>query len=65
VINIYCSGDCYLNVNMKYDTMLRILQDDLIKEDFFIEFHFDDGTKGAVRKKHVNGICESYVEVEQ
>jgi len=35
---------------MKYDTMMHILQDDLIKEDFFIEFVFDDGSKGAVRK---------------
>lgn len=65
MINIYCSGGCYLNVNMKYDTVLHILRDDFVNEDFFIEFSFDDGSRGAVRKKHVNGICESYEEAER
>lgn len=60
MINIYCSGGCYNDVDMSYDTMMRILQDDIIDENFFIEFNFNDGSKGAVRKKHVNGVCESY-----
>ncbi|WP_312448451.1 hypothetical protein [Lacrimispora sp.] len=60
MINIYCSGGCYLDVDMSYDAMLHILQDDIINENYFIEFNFADGTKGAVRKKHVNGVCESY-----
>lgn len=51
MIDIYCSGGSYRGVAMSYDTMMHILQDDLIKDDFFIEFHFDDGSKGAVRKK--------------
>ncbi len=50
MINIYCSGGCYLNVDMSCNAMLHILQDDIINEDFFIEFHFNDGSKGAVRK---------------
>lgn len=51
MINIYCTGGSYHEVAMSYDIMMHILQDDLINEDFFIEFNFTDGSKGAVRKK--------------
>lgn len=43
--------------------MMRLLNDGIVGDDEFIEFTFSDGSKGAVRKKHINGICESFEEV--
>lgn len=63
MINIYCTGGEYCNVDMDYGIMMRLLQDGIVSDDDFIEFKFSDGTRGAVMKKHINGICESFEEV--
>lgn len=59
MINIFHSGGCYYNVKLSYEAMMAILQDKIIEEDYFIEFRFSDDSKGAIRKKHINGICDS------
>lgn len=63
MINIYCTGGAYHSVDMDYNIMMRLLNDGIVGDDEFIDFTFSDGSKGAVRKKHINGICESFEEV--
>ena len=43
--------------------MIDIMREDFVKDQDFIEFVFEDGTKGAVRKGTVIGFTESTVEV--
>lgn len=63
MINIYCSGGAYLNVVMEFGAMMHLLRDGIVNDDDFIDFTFNDGSKGSVRKSHINGICESLEEV--
>lgn len=49
---------------MRYDVLLTIMKDDYIKPNDFIEFEFEDGTKGAVKKRHITAFCESQQELE-
>lgn len=55
---------CLCSVNMNYDTLLEIMKTDLIEDDYFIEFTFSDGAKGAIKKKHIIGFSEEGQESE-
>lgn len=59
MIDIYCDGGAYFNVMMDYDVLLQIMKEDFMKPDDFIEFRFENGDHGAVRKRSINGFCES------
>lgn len=63
MIDIYCTGGAYFGVLLDFDVMLEIMRDDIIKPDDFIEFRFEDGGRGAVQKKHINGFTEIREEV--
>ena len=49
---------------MQYDVLLTIMKDDFIKPNDFIEFEFEDGVKGAVKKRHIITFCECLEETE-
>ena len=52
-----------LGVVMKYDVLLQIMREDVIEPNDFIELRFENGDRGAVRKRSINGFCESREEV--
>lgn len=64
MIDIYCTGGALLGVMMRYDVLLAIMQDNVVKPDEFIEIKFEDGTKGAVKKRHITAFCESQENIE-
>lgn len=49
---------------MRYDVLLEIMKDDYIKANDFIEFEFDDGIRGAVKKRQIIAFCECNEEAE-
>lgn len=64
MIDISCAGNVLCGVvNITYDVMAKIMRDNFIKDDDFIELIFDDGLKGAVRKREIVCFTESSEEV--
>lgn len=59
MIDIYTSGGVFLGVRIPYKAMLGLMKDDFVKDTEFIEFEFENGDKGVVRKSCINGFCES------
>ena len=57
MIDLFCTGASFYGVKLSYAAMEIIMRED------FIEFVFEDGTKGAIRKGTVIGFAESTVEV--
>ena len=64
MINIYTDGGNFLDVRLQYDIMLDFMKNDFAEDSDFIEFEFQDGTKGTVRKRSIIGFCESEYAVE-
>lgn len=64
MVDIYCTGGALLGVMIRYDVLLKIMKDDFYKQNDFIEFEFEDGTKGAIKKRHITAFCESQQELE-
>lgn len=64
MVNIYTIGGAILGVKLRYDVLLQIMRDNVIKSNDFIEFEFEDGIKGAVRKRHIITFCECTEETE-
>lgn len=62
MIDIFCGSGTICSVKMTYEIFQEILRDDWISEDDFIQFRFEDGARGAVRKRDVIGFCESMKE---
>lgn len=63
MIDIFCTGASFYGVKLSYAAMEIIMREDFVKDQDFIEFVFEDGTKGAVRKGTVIGFTESTIEV--
>ena len=63
MIDIFCTGASFYGVKLSYVAMEIIMREDFVKDQDFIEFVFEDGTKGAIRKGTVIGFTESTVEV--
>ena len=63
MIDIFCTGASFYGVKLSYAAMEIIMREDFVKDQDFIEFVFEDGTKGAIRKGTVIGFAESTVEV--
>lgn len=59
MIDIYATGGSFLGVCIQYDVMLDLMKDDFVKDTDLIEFVFENGDKGAIRKNCINGFCES------
>ena len=59
MIDIYATGGSFLGVRIPYKVMLDLMKDDFVKDTEFIEFEFENGYKGAVRKSCINGFCDS------
>ena len=59
MVDIYCVGGALLGVMIRYDVMLHIMKEDFIKANDFIELKFQDGTRGAIRKRQIIAFCES------
>lgn len=63
MVDIYCNGGAFLGVDMDYAILEKIMRDNIIKPNDFIPIRFYDGGRGAVRKKSINGFCESQEEL--
>lgn len=64
MIDICCTGNVLCGVvNITYDAMTKIMRDNFIKDDDFIELVFDGGLKGMVRKREIVCFVESSEEV--
>ncbi|WP_448863727.1 hypothetical protein [Clostridium sp.] len=64
MIDISCAGNVLCGVvNITYDAMTKIMRDNFIKDDDFIELVFDVGLKGMVRKREIVCFVESSEEV--
>ena len=64
MVDIYCNGGAFLGVDMDYGHFGRmVMRDNIIKPNDFIPIQFSDGSRGAVRKKSINGFCESQEEL--
>ena len=58
MIEVYVkSGVCY-EIEMEYDKMLAILQDEFIHQDTYITTKLPDGLKCAIRKDCIVSINE-------
>lgn len=51
MIDIYCTTVQLYGIQIRYDVMEKIMDDDFISENDFIKLTFKDGVKCAVRKK--------------
>ena len=63
MVDIYCDGGAFLGVDMEYDILAEVMRDNIIKPDDFIPICFSDGSRGTVKKKSINGFCESQEEL--
>ena len=50
MIDIFCTGASFYGVKLSYAAMEIIMREDFVKDQDFIEFVFENGTKGAIRK---------------
>lgn len=53
MINIICDGCELEDVDIPLSALRYVLDDNYIPEDSFIEFRFDDGSRGIVRKRNI------------
>lgn len=63
MVDIYCNGGAFLAVDMEYDILAEVMRDNIIEPNDFIPIRFSDGSRGAIRKKSINGFCESLEEI--
>ncbi len=59
MIDIYCTTVQLYGIQIRYDVMEKIMDDDFISENDFIKLTFKDGVKCAVRKKDIIIFIES------
>ena len=59
MIDIYCTTVQLYGIQIRYDVMEKIMDDDFISENDFIKLTFKDGVKCAVRKKDIISFIES------
>lgn len=53
----------YITDRISYDIMMRLLGDDLIGPDDYVEIVMDDGSRAAVRRKDIVSIEKSTQEI--
>lgn len=61
MINVHLSSGIYFELDMKYEVLMEMLEDNYINPDTYIRIRFPDGTKGAFRKCDVVAVdsgCE-------
>lgn len=64
MIDIYARGVDLLGVNMTMEQMDAIMDDDIVKDDYFIPFRFDNGKLGAVKKGEIQAYTETFEEAK-
>lgn len=57
MVDIYCTGGSFFGIDVEFKDFKQAICDS--GPDDFIEFCFQDGTRGAIRKNSINGFCES------
>lgn len=58
MIEINTQQFCYTTEQFTFDAMLRLLEDDFLDGDFYVEFVMNNGLKAAIRKKDIIAINE-------
>lgn len=58
MIEINTAGFGYMTRQYSFDFFMRLLRDEIIRPDSFIEFIADDGIRAAVRKSDIISINE-------
>lgn len=57
MVELYCKGGVvYTDIALTYEAIAHIMTNDVVQDNDFLEFHFTDGTRGAVRKKNIDGF---------
>ena len=59
MVDIYCNGGSLLGCQLDFEELHSMMMDAYISNDSFIRFKFENGSKGAVRKRDINSYCES------
>lgn len=55
---VYLIGGTVWKVKTGIDRLNEIIQDSFLDSDSFIPLLLEDGTKGYVRKRYIEGFCE-------
>lgn len=59
MVELYCEdGVIYTDVAMSYEAIEHIMTNNVIRDNDFVSFQFEDGSRGAVRKRNINGFFE-------
>lgn len=62
MVDIYCNGGSLLGCQLDFEELHHMMMDAYISDDTFIRFKFENGERGAVRKRCINCYCESAKE---
>lgn len=59
MVELHCKdGVIYFDVAMSYEAVEHIMTNNVIRDNDFVTFQFEDGSRGAVRKRNINGFFE-------
>ena len=59
MVELYCKdGVIYTDIAMSYEAIEHIMTNNVIRDNDFVPFEFEDGNRGAVRKRNINGFFE-------
>lgn len=58
MINIATHGGSLYSVNLTYEQMNQIMEDNFIRDHKFIEFEFMNGSRGSVKKDCIEFFWE-------
>lgn len=60
MVELYCKdGVIYTDVSMSFEAIEHIMTNNIVRDNDFIHFRFNDGKRGAVRKRNINGFFET------
>lgn len=59
MVELYCKdGVIYTDVAMSFETIEQIMTNNVVRDNDFVTFQFEDGSRCAVRKRNINGFFE-------
>lgn len=58
MIDIYANGIDLFAINMTIDQMDAIMQDNIVRGDYYIPFKFASGERGAIKKCEIRAYTE-------
>lgn len=65
MIDIFCTGGQLLGVMIPYDRMQVMVMDAHIASEEFIQYKFQNGMRGSVRKDTIIAFTESFTNEEE